>query len=63
MAQTLEFEGKTYDMDKLSKDAKVQLLNIQYVDKKIQDLKAEIATLNAARMFYIEQLKNHLPQE
>ncbi len=46
---TITTEGKQQDTDKLSDEAKNQLGSIQFVDKKIQELKAELAVYRTAR--------------
>ena len=59
----ITIDGKEYEFESLPKEAQAQIVNIQYVDRKIADLQSEIAVLNAAKQFYLAQLKAALPQE
>jgi len=59
----IKIDDKEYKVEELSEEAKVQIANIRYVDSKIADLQAQLATLNAARLFYFEQLNKHLPKK
>jgi hypothetical protein len=51
-----------YDLDKLSEEAKNQLVSLQYVDQELQKLNAQAAVLQTARMAYAEALKEALPK-
>jgi len=53
---TITIDGKEYDTDQLSEEAKAQLASIQFVDKKIETLKNEIAVMNTARQAYAKTL-------
>jgi hypothetical protein len=59
----IKIDDKEYVIDELSNEAKLQVQNILYVNNKIADLQSQIATLNAAKEFYLSQLKNYLPEE
>ncbi len=59
---TITIDGKQYDTDKLSDEAKNQLGSIQFVDKKIQELKAELAVHQTARNGYGKALSEMLPE-
>jgi len=48
----ITIDGKKYDTDKLSNEAKNQLISIQYVDKKLQELNLEQAAMQTARNAY-----------
>ena len=43
-------DDKEYDLDKLSDDAKNQLVSLQYVDGELQKLNAQAAVLQTARI-------------
>lgn len=58
---TVTIEGKEYDIDSLSQEAKTQLGNIQAVDRKLSDLQQEAAILQTARNAYAAALKAQLP--
>ena len=40
---TLTINEKTYDIDKLSDDAKTQIINLQFVDAELARLSATVA--------------------
>ena len=52
-----------YDLDKLSGEAKNQLVSLQFVDQELQKLNAQAAVLQTARMAYANALKEALPKE
>ena len=56
-------DDKDYDLDKLSEEAKNQLVSLQFVDQELQKLNAQAAVLQTARMAYAEALKEALPKE
>ncbi len=60
---TITIDGKGYDTDQLSDEAKNQLGSIQFVDRKIQELQAEIAALQTARNAYGRVLTEMLNKE
>ena len=49
-----------YSMDDLSENAKSQIINIQFVDNQIQQLKNELAVADTARIGYMNALKGEL---
>ena len=50
--QMVTVDGVEYKLDKLSDDAKAQLLNIQFVDAQLQQLNNELAVADTARIGY-----------
>ncbi len=58
----IKIDGQDYDTEKMNEEAKKQLGSLQFVDRKISELQAEIAVLQTARAAYghalMEQLKN-----
>ena len=56
-------DDKEYDLDKLSDEAKNQLVSLQYVDQELQKLNAQAAVLQTARIAYAQALKDELPKE
>lgn len=56
----IKIDGREYDTDHLSDDAKKQLASIQYVDRKINELKAETAAMQTARNAYAKVLSASL---
>jgi hypothetical protein len=59
----ITIDGKKYDTDKLSTEARNQLISIQYVDKKLQELNLEQAAMQTARNAYAKALSDILQKE
>lgn len=53
-------DGKEYDLESLSDEAKNQLTSIQFVDRKIAELQAELAVCQTARNTYAKTLSDML---
>ena len=53
-------DDKEYKVEDMSDDAKAQLLNIQFVDGQIQQLRNEWAVSDTARLGYTAALKGEL---
>jgi hypothetical protein len=58
----ITIDGKEYDTDQLSTEAKNQLGSIRFVDRKMAELQAEIAALQTARNAYARALNEKLAQ-
>ena len=58
----ITIDNVDYDTDKLSDDAKAQLVSIQFVDQELARLQAQAAALQTARMAYANALKDELPK-
>ena len=56
----ITIDGKTYDSDKLSDNAKAQLGNLRFTDQEIARKQAQIAVLQTARQAYAQALKTEL---
>lgn len=63
MSQTITIDGKTYEIDKLSDEAKGQLASLQITDKEIASLKSQLAIAQTARNAYAKALANALPKD
>ena len=63
MAQMVTIDGKEYDVDTLSDDAKGQLISLQVTDQKIAQLQQELAIFQTARAAYGRALTEALPKE
>ncbi|MCA1742715.1 MAG: DUF6447 family protein [Desulfovibrionales bacterium] len=59
----ITIDGKEYDTDKLSEEARNQLISIQFVDRKIQELNLEQAAYQTARNAYAKALSDILQKE
>ena len=57
----ITIDNVDYDTEKLSDDAKAQLISIQYVDQELARLQAHTAALQTARMAYANALIEALP--
>jgi len=58
--RTITIDGKSYDADALSPEAKAQLASIQFVDSELVRLQAQSAALQTARMAYAKALNESL---
>lgn len=59
----ISIDGKEYDTDALSDEAKGHIQNIQACEQKLADLKREQAIVRTARNAYAQALKNALPKD
>lgn len=57
---TVTIDDVKYSMDDLSEGAKAQIVNIQFVDNQIQQLRNELAVADTARIGYTNALKSEL---
>ena len=55
-------DGKEYDTDDFSDEAKAQLLSLQVVDRKLAELNADIAIMQTAKNAYGKALNELLPK-
>ena len=58
---TIKIDGINYDTDKLSDDAKAQLVSLQFCDQELQRLQAQAGAIQTARMAYAKALQSALP--
>ena len=58
---TIKIDNIEYDTDKLSDDAKAQLVSLQFCDQELQRLQAQAAAIQTARMAYANALQSALP--
>jgi hypothetical protein len=58
---TITIDSKEYELESLSDDAKSQLASIQFVDSELVRLQAKAATLQTARVAYLNALQAALP--
>ena len=58
--QTITIDGMDYSLNELSENAKMQLINIKFVDEQIQQLNNEWAVADTARIGYTNALKAEL---
>jgi hypothetical protein len=56
----IKIDGKDYDTDKLSEQARAQLVNLSFVDNEASRLQAQMAVLQTARQVYVRALKEAL---
>lgn len=59
----VNIDGKEYDSEKLSEEARNHILNIQFCEKRMKDLQREIAMAQTARNAYAAALKGALPKD
>lgn len=59
----ITIDGKEYETDDLSEDARNNLANTKYCDDKLAQLKREQAIVQTARNAYAQALQNALPKD
>lgn len=59
----ITIDGKDYETNELPEDARNNLLNIQYCEQKMAELKREMAMAQTARNAYALALKGALPKD
>ena len=57
---TIKIDNIEYDTDKLSDEAKAQLISLQFCDQELQRLQAQAAAIQTARMAYAKALNDAL---
>ena len=58
---TIKIDNVEYDTDKLSDEAKTQLVSLQFCDQELARLQAQTAAYQTARMAYAKALQAALP--
>ena len=58
---TIKIDGKDYEVESLSEEAKAQLGSLQFVDSELAKLQAKAAVLQTARLSYAKALQSALP--
>ena len=58
---TIKIDNVDYDIDKLSDEAKAQLVSLQFCDQELQRLQAQAAAIQTARIAYSKALQSALP--
>lgn len=59
----INIDGKEYDTDTLSDEAKNNIQNVQYCEQKMAELRRELAVAQTARNAYAQALKGSLPKD
>jgi hypothetical protein len=57
----IKIDNVDYDTDKLSEEAKAQLVSLQFCDKELARLQAQAAAYQTARIAYAKALQAALP--
>jgi hypothetical protein len=57
----LKIDNVDYDTDKLSDEAKAQLVSLQFCDQELARLQSQTAAIQTARMAYAKALQAALP--
>ncbi|WP_353484569.1 hypothetical protein [Haliscomenobacter sp.] len=58
---TINIDNIEYDTEKLSDEAKAQLVSLQFCDQELQRLQAQAAAIQTARIAYAKALQSALP--
>ncbi len=59
----IKIDNKEYDLDSLSDECKAQLASIQFVEKELARLQANVAALQTAKAAYLQAIKATLPSD
>lgn len=57
---TLTVDGKDYDPETISDNAKNLIRNVQFVDQELNRLRMQVAAIQTARQAYVSSLKAEL---
>jgi hypothetical protein len=60
---TITIDGKDFELDDLSKEAKAQIDSIVLCDRKLAELQSEAAIVQTARNAYVAALQEILPKD
>ena len=60
---TIKIDNVEYEFDKLSTEAKAQLISMQFCDQELQRLQSHAAALQTARQAYAKALQESLASE
>jgi hypothetical protein len=58
---TIKIDNVDYDTDKLSNEARAQLINLHFCDQELARLQAQAAAYQTSRMAYAKALQAALP--
>ena len=58
---TINIDNIEYDTEKLSDEAKAQLVSLQFCDQELARLEVQAAAIHTARMAYAKALNDALP--
>ena len=58
----IKIDNIEYAIDKLSEDAKAQLISLQFCDQELARLQAQAAAYQTARLAYAKALNEALPK-
>jgi hypothetical protein len=61
--KTITIDGKKYAVDKLSAEAKAQVINLRVTDAEIERLNVQMAIAKTARIAYAKALADLLAKE
>ena len=56
----IKIDGKDYDSDTFSDEAKATVVSLQFVQAELQKANAQIAVLKTAESAYVNSLKNEV---
>ena len=61
--ELISIDGKNFELDALSKEAKAQIDSIVLCDRKLSELQSEAAIIQTARNAYVAALQELLPKD
>jgi len=60
---TITIDGKDFELEDLSKDAKAQIDSVVMCDRKLAEVQSEAAIIQTARNAYVAALQELLPKD
>ena len=60
MNETIQIDGKVFNVNEMSDQSKSTLTSIKYVDQRISETQNMISVLNKAKNAYIESLRKEI---
>lgn len=61
--RTVTIDGTEYDLDKLSEEARNQVMNLRVTDQEIGRIQQQLAIYQTARTAYAQALSAALPKD
>lgn len=58
----VKIDGKDYELESLSEKARIQINNLQVVERRLADLREQMAIVQTARVGYTQALKAALDE-
>lgn len=60
MTKKIRVDEKEYNIDKLTEEAKIQVIGVQFADKRLKELENLYLVMEQAKNSYIDNLKKEM---